>query len=68
MLAGPGMGSAGWQLPHKRAQAGAAYEVSVHLAVVRQGCPAAGTPGSSCRRAGALNFSDAQIKRSAHVG
>jgi hypothetical protein len=33
------MGSAGWQLPHNRAQAGAAYQVSVHLAAVPAGLP-----------------------------
>ena len=33
------MGPVGWQLPHNRAQAGAAYEVSVHLAAVLAGLP-----------------------------
>jgi hypothetical protein len=28
------MGSASWQLPDRRAQAGAAYEVSMHLVPV----------------------------------
>jgi len=36
---GPGLGSAGWQLPHKQAQAGAAYQVSVPLAAVLAGLP-----------------------------
>ena len=33
------MGSAGLQLPHKQAQVGAAYQVSVHLAAVLAGLP-----------------------------
>jgi len=62
------MGSAGWQLPHKQAQPGAAYQVSGHSATVLAELPGSRNAGSSCHQDGALNFSEAQIKRSAHVG
>ena len=62
------MGPVGWQLPHNRAQAGAAYQVSGHLAAVLAGLPGSRNAGVVLSPAGALNFSDAQIKRSAHVG
>ncbi len=68
MVAGPGMGSASWQLPDGRAQAGAAYQVSTHLVPVLAVLLGSRSAGPSCYQVGALNFSDAQIKRSAHVG
>ena len=54
--------------PDGSAQAGAAYEVSTHLISVLALLPAAGALEPYRNRVGALNFSDAQIKRSTHAG
>jgi hypothetical protein len=62
------MGPVGWQLPHNRAQSGAAYQVRVYVAVVLAGLPGSRNAGIVLSPAGALNFSDAQIKRPAHAG
>ena len=48
------MGSACWQLPGRRTQAGAAYQVSMHLVSVLSVSWAAGAPGPSRHRVGHL--------------
>jgi hypothetical protein len=59
--------SASSQLPDGRAQAGAAYQVSMHLVAVLAALLGSWSARAVPYRVGALNFSGARIKRSAHV-
>jgi hypothetical protein len=66
-------GGPGWHLSdgsHVTGPRGvvSAYEVSVYLIPTMAVLQGSRSAGLSCHRAGALNFSDAQIKRSHHAG
>ena len=55
------------QVADRRAQAGAAYQVSMHLVAVLAALHGNRSARAVPYRVGALNFSGALIKRSAHV-
>ena len=59
-VGGPGMGPASSQVPDRRAQPGAAYQVRVHLVLVLAMFLGSQSAGIVRLPARALNFSDAQ--------